>query len=316
MTRDAQPPASRRLCVVADIERFSGRGNLNQLAIQGSLREVIEAAVGHAAIPWHAVETEDKGDGLLVQLPPDIDEPRVIPALVSGLSLALQRANAGTPPLRRIRLRVAITQGIRHIGPTGRIGDAVIAACRMVDCHELRAALARYPDRMVGVIVADDLYRDVIAHGYPGLDPAAFDQVSISIPEKRFTELAWTHVPEPASGALRRPPYDSRARRATAAGAGIAAAGAVAGGLIEAELHHHAAHEAAEPVAPDWDTAAGAAAEWHGHPEYGPGEDPDHDHGWEEPWATAEPCQPAEDGWPHPDGDDGAHHDDGYGDFG
>jgi len=314
VTGEVQPPASRRLCVVADVERFSGRGNLNLLAIQGILREVIEAAVGHAGIPWHAVETEDKGDGLLVQLPPDIDEPRVIPALVSGASLALQRANARAPLPQRIRLRVAITQGIRHIGPTGRVGDAVIAACRMVDCQELRTAFARHPDRALGIIVADDLYRDVIAHGYPGLDPAGFGRVSISIPEKRFTELAWTHVPESASGALRPAPRDNRISPATAA-AGIAAAGAVAGGLIEAGFHQPAAHEAAEPVPSDWDADAGDASDWHGYSEHVPDENPHHGHDWEEPWAGAESYS-GEDDSVRPEGNDWTHHDGGHGGFG
>lgn len=245
------PPASRRLCTVVDVEKYSGRGNVSQLAVQRNLREIAEAAVGHAGLPWRTVEVEDKGDGLLLQLPADIDEPRVIPALVTGFSLGLRHANTHSPASQRIRLRMALTQGIRHIGPTGRVGDAVIAACRLADCAELRAAFAPYGDRDLGLIVADDLFRDVIAHGYPGLAPAAFTMVKVRIPEKGFEELAWTFVPEPASGTLRPAPKGAGLARA-AASAGTAVAGALGGGLIEAGLHHHADHEGADWPEPDW----------------------------------------------------------------
>jgi hypothetical protein len=234
------PPASRRICAVVDIERFSGRGNVNQLAMERNLREIARRAVGHARLYWSDVKVENRGDGLLLRLPPAVDEPRVIPDLITGHVLAVRLANMRAPGSQRIRLRMALTQGISHPGPTGSVGEAVIAACRLVDCAELRAALAQRPARELGVIVADDLYRDVIAHGYPGLDPAAFTMTKICIPEKGFEEQAWTYVPEPAAGALRRGPRDTRAVRAGASAAGIAGASAFAGALIETSLNDQA----------------------------------------------------------------------------
>jgi hypothetical protein len=244
----ALPPASRRVCVVLDIEKFSGRGNVSQLAMQRSLREIAIRAAGHARLHWRDIEVEEKGDGLLMQLPADADEPRVLPALVNGHCLAVRAVNLLAPGPRRIRLRMALTQGIRHVGATGRVGDAVIAACRLVDCRELRAALAAHPSRDLGLIVADDLYRDVIAHGYSGLDPAAFAEVKVRIPDKGFEQTAWTCVPDPVSGRLLPPPRDLRAARAAAAAAGIAGVGAVGGGLIETAVHQHADPAHADPA--------------------------------------------------------------------
>jgi hypothetical protein len=248
------PSASRRIFVVTDIERFSGRGNVNQLAMERNLSEIARQAISHAQLHWRDVEVEYKGDGLLLQLPPGADEPRVIPALITGHLLAVRLANLRAPGSQRIRLRMALTQGISHPGPTGSVGSAVIAACRLADCAELRAAFAPHPHRDLGLIVADDLYRDVIAHGYPGLAPAAFTMVKVGIPEKGFAEQAWTCVPEPASGALRPGPKDTRAIRAAASAAGIAAAGALAGGLIEAGLRDHADPPAVEN--PDFDAGS------------------------------------------------------------
>lgn len=259
------PSASRRICVVVDIERFSRRGNVQRLAMQRTLRGIAASGISHARLYWSDIEKEDKGDGLLMQLPPDVDEPRVIPALVTGLCLAIRIANMRAPDSERIRLRVALTQGIRHVGATGRVGDAVISACRLVDCAELRAAFAAYPNRDVAVIVADDLYRDVIAHGYPGLDPAAFTMVKVRVPEKGFEQEAWTCIPGPVTGRPRPARRDSRAVRSAATAAGIAAGGALAGGLIEAGLDHHSGPHPGdivepEPFVPDPNVSGGTHA--------------------------------------------------------
>lgn len=239
--RSPLPPASRRICVVVDIEKFSGRGNVNQIAMVRNLRAIAATAATHARLYWSDIGVEEKGDGLLLELPSGVDEPRVIPALVTGLCLAVRHANLRSPASQRIRLRAALTQGITHAGATGLLGDAVIAACRLVDCAELRAAFAEQPGRDLGLIVADDLFRDVIAHGYPGLDPEDFTMVKIRMPEKGFEAQAWTHVPERVTGTPRPAAPDTRAIRAAASAAGIAVAGAVAGALIEAGLHDHQA---------------------------------------------------------------------------
>lgn len=230
------PPASRRICVALDIEGFSGRGNVNHLAMQARLREIAGRGVGHAGVRWKDVEVEEKGDGLLLEMPPGVDEPRVIPALVHGCGLAVRSANATAPGVQRMRLRMALTQGIRHVGATGRVGDAVIAACRLVDCTELRVAFAGYPDRDLGLIVADDLFRDVIAHGYPGLDPDGFIPVEVLIPAKRFAEPAWVLIPEPPTGTLLDIPTGDSAAWAAAASAVGVALGGIAGGLAEIGL--------------------------------------------------------------------------------
>jgi hypothetical protein len=216
--------------------------------MQRQLRKVAENAIGHAGVRWAKVEPENKGDGLLLLLPPGVDEPRVIPALVNGLCLALQQANRRALSSRRMRLRMALTQGIRHPGMTGAVGEAVIAAFRLVDSPAVRGALDMHPDRSLAVIVSDDLYNDVVAQKYPGLDPAEFASVKAEVTEKGFAAKAWTHVPVPGDGQLQGPsPLDSpMARRLgdLARDAGMQASGSVLGALAGELMwqHHHAAH--------------------------------------------------------------------------
>lgn len=237
------PHAQRRVCLVIDIEKYSSRLNSDHLAMQPQLRKVAEAAAGHAGVRWAEVDVQNQGDGLLLQLPCAIDEPRVLPRLVNGLCLALQQSNEQAMSFRRMRLRAALTEGIQHPGETGAIGESLIDACRLVDSPAARLALEARPDRSLVVIVADNLYRDVIAQKYPGLDPAAFTPVVAEIKEKNFKAAAWVHVPEPGGGELAEldrlesPALLDRAGQ-VARGAVVPGAVGIAGGMIGGVVAH------------------------------------------------------------------------------
>jgi hypothetical protein len=280
------PAAERRVCVVLDIEKYSSRFNPDHLAMQRQLLTIAERAIGHAQVRWAEVEREGKGDGLLMELPPGINEPQAIAGVINGMKLALSESNLRAQSSRRMRLRMALTQGIRHPGETGAVGDATIAACRLVDSKELRAAMAGYSSsaRSLGVIVADDLYRDVVAHGYPGLDPAEFTEVQVEIADKGFAAKAWTYVPEPSPGRLLAAP-SPRLRDSAAANAARRAAapfgGVILGGILIEGAHHHPGdpHQA-HPG--DHDYHPGAHNYRPGEHDYHPGDhDPTHEAGYD-----------------------------------
>lgn len=192
---NALPPGRRRICLALDIEKYSSRGNVDHIALQERLVAIVREAMAHAEVPWVKNDIQDQGDGLLVIQPPGVDEPRVVPGLVNGLCWAVGRANSHVLSSRRLRLRVALSVGIVHRGAAGYVGDAVIGVSRLLDSAVLRATLSANPGHDIALIVADDLYHDVIAHRYPGLDPAAFTKVHIEIPAKGFEADAWTHLP-------------------------------------------------------------------------------------------------------------------------
>jgi hypothetical protein len=239
--------------MVLDIEKYSTRSNSDHLAMQPQLRKITEATLSHAQVPWAKVEVQNRGDGLLLELPPGIDEPRVIPRLVNGLCQALHQANRRTLSSRQMRLRMALAQGIRHPGPTGAIGEALIAACRLVDCAAIRDALGRRPERGLGLIVSDDLYHDVIAQRYPGLDPAEFTAVQAEVEAKDFTAKAWVHVPVPGDEHLLAAPrprlLDGPAARklgGLARDLGMQTATTALGGVLGEAIWQH--HQGSHPV--------------------------------------------------------------------
>jgi hypothetical protein len=195
----AADAAGVRLCLAADIERFSRFANPDAVAAQERLVACLARARRHAGIDEELVIMQEAGDGQFAILPLGLDESVVIPRLVEGLRDALADANAGADDQRRIRVRIALHRGHVAPGANGWIGNATIAVHRLLDSAPARAALAEHLAADFALIVPDSLFTDVIAHHYGRLAPESFEPVDVEIPAKAFTERAWVHVPaEPA----------------------------------------------------------------------------------------------------------------------
>jgi hypothetical protein len=185
-----------RLCLAADVEKFSRLPTPTAARTQGRLIEVLACARSHAGIDEAAVELQHSGDGQFAVLPPGLDESVVLPNLIHGLEIALLDVNTDLNERARLRLRVALHRGHVSPGLAGWIGDSAIAVHRLLDAHALRQALRDNTAADFALIVPHLLYRDVIEHRYGHLHPEAFSQVTVDLPEKGFTERAWIYLPE------------------------------------------------------------------------------------------------------------------------
>ncbi|MGC5054250.1 hypothetical protein ACLQ2S_22675 [Micromonospora sp. DT48] len=185
----------RRLLVCVDMERYSRRTNHQQYEAQHDfhrlLREAADA-VGMDRVGW---TTQQSGDGELAILPRDVSEARVIGRFVPELDRLLRRYNVSRLPAARIRLRVAVHQGMVHLdGANGFPGQAVVAVSRLCDAQPVRRALAAFPDAGVALVVSADIYRDVVTEYPEELRPDRFRRVDVVHPAKEFREPAWLCV--------------------------------------------------------------------------------------------------------------------------
>ncbi|MEO3812654.1 hypothetical protein ABGB17_26940 [Sphaerisporangium sp. B11E5] len=194
-TQGAGEETRVRLCLAADMERFSRFRNPEAVRAQGRLADALERAREHAGLAEGEVDLQRSGDGQFAVLPGHLDETVVIPLLVEGLGQALAEVNADLSEHARVRLRVAVHRGLTTPAGNGWVGEATIAVRRILDSPAAREALAGHPEADFVLIVPDALYRDVIGHGYGRLRPETFHQVEATLPEKGFTERAWIHVP-------------------------------------------------------------------------------------------------------------------------
>jgi hypothetical protein len=185
---------TRRLCVAYDVEHYSQRGTLREYATQQRLLDVLQFAFGEAGLAPGEYEMQEQGDGGLALLPTGgaVDEPRLIVGLLGALRNALTELNDDLVDQAKIRLRIALQEGVVHVAAHGYVGPAVIDVCRLRDAGPVRDALARSTAPMVAV-VADGLYRDVLSQGYHGLPGTAFAPVDVQV--KSYQGKAWIYLP-------------------------------------------------------------------------------------------------------------------------
>jgi hypothetical protein len=192
------PEGVRKLLVAYDVEGYSGRAERLKITTQERLVAVLKYAFTAAHVSPDAYELQEQGDGGLALLPTGdgVDEPRVITTLIGALEAGLADINSDLVPSARIRLRVALDEGVVYRAAHGFAGLAVVHACRLRDADAVRDMLKNSTGNLV-VVVADHLYRDVLADArVPG---AAFVQAAVTV--KELAAMAWVCLPgDPARG--------------------------------------------------------------------------------------------------------------------
>jgi hypothetical protein len=232
--RLADPPAVRRLCLAADIESYRSRSMSGQLDLQNRLSWTICQALRAADVAPARSDTQVSGDGMVVLLPPAVDERKVHSGLVRGLLSALDKVNASPGAGGRMRLRVSQGQGTIQNGPIGFASHAVIATCLLLDSPELHLALRGTQAANAAFIVTSDLYQDLVAQGYGGLPAEGFREVRVTLPAKKFDGTGWIQVPVGVPSPAPVPAYGDdhelreRQRTALEAGGTVMAAAALA----------------------------------------------------------------------------------------
>ncbi|MFE8013083.1 hypothetical protein ACFU3O_10135 [Streptomyces antibioticus] len=247
-----QVGSRRRLCLVVDVERYSGRSYDAQAKVQDGVALALDQACANAGLRWRDCERQDRGDGQLLLLPPEIDEDRAVPGLILGLRDMLPLLNARVPEEHVIRLRVALAQGAVRPAKLGFVAWSVELASRLLDSAALRKELAMAQGSDMALIVPDDLYHDVFERGAGGLPPDALRKVRVEIKAKKFAADAWLGaLPRGRTAPLGFPvvpagaPLD-RPRRTFARRAGEAAV-LVGGTLLLVPGPEPATHSADQP---------------------------------------------------------------------
>lgn len=187
-------PAVHRSIVIVDVENFGNpvRTNADQLAIRDGLYKVLQQSFARARIVWDKCVTEDRGDGVLVLVPPDVPKIWLVTELPAGLAEGLAEHNATCPAQQRFRLRMALDAGEVHQDPHGYTGISLNRAFRLVEAPASRAAL-RDSIGMVALIVSGWFYDEVVRHD-AGAEPSSFRPVRVVA--KKVDTAAWVRVLE------------------------------------------------------------------------------------------------------------------------
>ncbi|WP_158573809.1 nucleotidyl cyclase domain-containing protein [Micromonospora craniellae] len=183
------------MLICVDMERYSGRGNVQQYEAQQDFHRLLREAAGEVGLQREGWTTQQSGDGELAILPRELPEAHLIGRFVPELNRRLRRYNASRLPSARIRLRIAVHQGMVHLdGANGFPGRAVVLVSRLCDAAPVRRALAACPDAGIALVVSSDIYRDVVTEYPEQIRPDRFQRIDVLIPDKQFQAQAWLCV--------------------------------------------------------------------------------------------------------------------------
>lgn len=177
--------------MAVDVEHHGEHGITERAAARRQLSALLAdmcASPGFGELPMWQQST---GDGEVVLLPVGIDEPQTVTLVVNWLIRALHQANtAWEGP--RVRLRVAVHEGITTLISGVFDGPAVRKTCRLVGALPLGAALARRPAADLAVLFSDRIYPDLGEY----LPTEGFTPVEVGDPAASSREVGWLLVPE------------------------------------------------------------------------------------------------------------------------
>ncbi|WP_285699457.1 tetratricopeptide repeat protein [Actinomadura sp. NBRC 104412] len=183
-----------RTILCADVEEFCrpDRTNPVQVAVRAALRKALETAFGRSALRWERCHREDRGDGVLILVPPEIPKGLLAGPFMSALSAALAEHNRQAPPSARIRLRVALNAGEVQFDAHGVAGTSINQTFRLLESKPLKEAL-RTSQADLALIVSQWFYGEVVHHQEAG-EFGAFDKVPVRV--KETMAWGWLRLPD------------------------------------------------------------------------------------------------------------------------
>ena len=191
--------AVHRTIIVLDVEKFgdSRRNNLDQLAVREGLYRSVGEAFQQAGVPWEAATLEDRGDGILILIPPEVPKSLLAELLPSALVAELTAHNSVHLDEQRIRLRMSLHAGEVFYDQYGVTGEAVNWAFRLVDARLLKAALAG-SSGVLAIISSSWFFEQVILNSAADVR-AAYRRVLVRA--KDATKSGWICLPDAVKAA-------------------------------------------------------------------------------------------------------------------
>ncbi|MBE1470973.1 hypothetical protein [Kibdelosporangium phytohabitans] len=156
---------AHRTVVAVDVAGFGerNRNNINQVRVRRGMYRAMEEAFRLAGIAWDACRSEDRGDGILVLAPADVQKALFVDRLPNHLLAALIEHNRTHPVEEKIRLRLALHAGEINYDEHGVTGSAITHTFRLLDADEVRRAFAS-SSAVLAVVGSAWFYDEVIRH--------------------------------------------------------------------------------------------------------------------------------------------------------
>lgn len=193
---DSREWRPRGMCafLVCDIAGFSDASRVDpvRVRVRKALYEGLDRSLREAGFRLDDCYHEDRGDGVMVVLPPDARTELLLTAVVDGLRAEVRHHNEASSPAAQMRLRVAVNVGEAESDGRGIVSTALTHTFRLLDAPPLKEAVAA-AETGIALIVSRQVYDDVVRQGRGRVDPGDYYQVRVQV--KETTDDAWVMVP-------------------------------------------------------------------------------------------------------------------------
>ncbi|GGT97673.1 hypothetical protein [Streptomyces lateritius] len=193
--------AIHRLVVFGDAVGSGTLGMDAKRLMRAAMYEAFGEAYAAIGVEPGTVHQEDRGDGILGALRPDVPPAFMVGRWIDTLYESLREHNAGRR--ERLRMRVGMNAGLVLDDGRGLVGRAVDLACRLCDSPTAKRVMEAAPDADLLVVVSDWLYGNVVVEGGRYVEPSHYRQARVL--SKETDETAWFHIPRRPAPPL--PPF-------------------------------------------------------------------------------------------------------------
>ena len=194
--------------ILTDVVGFGAeyRRDLDRTIIREKHLEMMRLTLGPL---WGSCFHQDRGDGILLIVPPQVTTTRVMSCINRELPDRLRLHNRTFADSARIDLRVAANVGPVTDDDLGYTGESIIRTSRLVESPAFKEAMAD-TGAALGIMVSPFVYETAIGRVADFVYAAEYEQVAVA--NKEFAGLAWMRLTDQSS----RPRHPSTAARSSA----------------------------------------------------------------------------------------------------
>ena len=191
-TRQSEPDdLHHRSIFIVDIEDSDSRPNDIKALHRTQVRQMVTGSIADAGItPGQHDPLTDTGDGLRVLFAPEVPKNRLVGPLMSALAKRLVSYNATAPDGAHMRLRAVLSAGELRRDSYDYFGTPLNEAYWLLNSDELRDRLRKSTAPMA-LMISQDIYDGVVRHGYPQIDPGAFEMCVVTHKKRDLNVWLW-----------------------------------------------------------------------------------------------------------------------------
>lgn len=187
--------------LLTDVVDFgaSTRTDQDRKIIREVMYRIVRDAFTNADISWDTCHHEDRGDGILIVIPPRVPTIRIVHPLVSHIIGELSQHNAPAEDGTSFQLRVALDVGPVESDDEGVTGKVIIDVARLIDAPAFKQKLANAPaETCLGFVTSGSVYDSIIRQQPGQLPPATYQKINPRVKGGRMT--AWVKLaPDPGA---------------------------------------------------------------------------------------------------------------------